>query len=54
MTDVVSHHKKLKTVIDMLTVLSISIECTFRKLLIQTHRFRLTNFHSQTNEYYDW
>jgi len=53
MTDIVSHHKKSEIVIDTLTVLSISIECAFRKLLIQTHRFRLTSFHSQTNEYYD-
>jgi len=53
MTDVVSHHKKLKIVIDTLTVLSISIECIFRKLLIQIHRFRLTSSHSQTNKHYD-
>ena len=53
MINVVSHHKKLKIVIDTLTVSSINIECTFRKLLIQIHRFRLVSFYCQTNEYYD-
>jgi len=53
MIDVVFHHKKLKIVIDTLIILSISIECTFRKLLIWIYRFKLTNFHSQTNKYYD-
>jgi len=53
MTDIVFHHKKLKIIIDTLTVSSISIECTFEKLLIWIHRFRLTNFHSQINKHYN-
>jgi len=53
MIDVVFHYKKLEIVIDTLIILSISIECTFKKLLIQTHKFKFTSFHSQTNEHYD-
>jgi len=53
MLDVVFHHKKSETVIDTLTVLSISIECAFRKLLIQIHKLKFTSFHNLTNEHHD-